>query len=427
MTGEADRLSADDARILALESAVLAGHTMKLIVLAPGTPIDLAALRLAVAARLATEPRSLERVETGPDGAPRWVQVASVDIEAHVRRREGAQGGGREELRRVVGALMSEHLDRSRPLWTLDVIGPLADGREAIVARMHHAMVDGIAGIRFIEAILLDPHDAPVHDVGTRAADTRPSGRDEWRRVPSALGRELGRPGSASPFDKRITAARELGYVAAPLDGLREIGASRPVHATINDVLLAVVAGGLHSWLGSRGHRDLRAQVPVSLHRRDEGADELGNRDSFINVDLSLEEHDPLRRLDRISAHTRTEKQLADAAVLYDVFHALARVRPADEVLTRIAGSSREFSVAVSNVPGPRVPVAVAGRRVDGLYSFAEPAAHHALRIAAVSHAGEMGIGFCTDPSAVPGVGSLADAVEESYRRLHEAALRGTP
>jgi hypothetical protein len=429
MADEEQPLSADDARILALESSVLTGHTLKLMILSPGVGLDLDALRESVSTRLSDQPRARERVDTdGPDGTPRWVAAEHFDIADHVRRRAGVECATREDLRRVVGALMSEHLDRSRPLWTLDLIGPLADGSEAIAARMHHAMVDGIAGMRFLEAILLDPHDAPMHQAGTSAADARPSRFSEWRHLPAVVERELGRPGSRSPFDKPITSARELAFVDAPLDGLKAVGASRPTHATVNDVLLAAVAGGLHSWLGAReGSRNLRAQVPVSLHRRDEGAASLGNRDSFINVDLALSEPDPLRRLDRISARTRTEKQLGDAAALYDLFHAIGRVRPADELVQRIAGSSREFSVAISNVPGPRVPVAVAGRRVDRLFSSSEPATHHALRIAAISHAGDVGIGFCTDPTALTGVEDLANAVADSYRQLHEAALGDSP
>ena len=418
-----NRLSSDDARILALESAVLTGHTMKLIVLAPGAPLDLDALRNEVEGRLSTEPRSLERVETGDDGSPRWAPSGSIDIAHHVRRWPNGRPSTREDLRLAVGKLMSEHLDRSRPLWAVDVLGPLDDGSEAIAVRLHHAMVDGIAGIRFLEAILLDPHDAPTHDVGTHAADSRPSGVAELRRLPSVVVRELGRPGSGSPFDSTVTAARELSFVTAPLSVLRDIAASRPTHTTVNDVLLAAVAGGLRSWLPPQRRRDLRAQVPVSLHQRSEQATDLGNRDSFINVDLSIAQADPLRRLDVISARTRVEKQAADAAVLYDMFHALSRVRPADQLVSKIAASSREFSVAVSNVPGPRIRVSVAGRRVDGLYSFAEPAAHHTLRITAISHENEMGIGFCTDPIATPGIETLAHAVNAALHDLQEAAL----
>ncbi|WP_382310062.1 wax ester/triacylglycerol synthase domain-containing protein [Herbiconiux sp. UC225_62] len=423
MADEGDRLSEDDARILALESAVLAGHTLKLMILAPGTPLDLEALRRSVSARLAEQPRATQRVVTDSAGEARWVPAIGFDITQHVRRRAGTECATPDDLRRILGDLMSEHLDRSRPLWTLDLIGPLADGTEAIAARLHHAMVDGIAGLRFLEGILLDPRDAPMHPVGTRASEDEDARRDEWRRMPGVVVRELVHPGSRSPFDRPITMAREVAFTAAPLDGLKAIGASRPAHATVNDVLLAVVSGGLRTWLDEHHPGlDLRARVPVSLHHRDEDTTAPGNRDSFIDVDLFLAEPDPLRRLDRISARTRTEKQRDDAALLYDLFHALGRLGRAGELAERMAGSAREFSVAISNVPGPRDPVAVAGRRVEQLFSSSEPAAHHALRVAAISNAGEVGIGFCTDPTALPRVHALADAVAASYRDLSRAA-----
>ena len=428
MTDGDRRLSVDDRRILALESTVLTGHTLKLLVLSPGVPLDLDALRASVLARIGERSRARDRVDTdGSDGAPRWVAAERFDITDHVRRRAGAECATADDLRRIVGSLMAEHLDRDRPLWTLDLIGPLADGSEAIAARMHHAMVDGIAGMRFLEAVLLDPHDAPMHLAGTNAVSVA-AGSDNWRRIAAVIGREFGRPGSRSPFDRPITGARELAFAAVPLAGLKAIGASRPEHATVNDVLLAVVAGGLRTWIGTHaGHLDLRAQVPVSLHHHDEDADAPGNRDSFINVDLDLDDADPVHRLDRISATTRVEKQSGDAAALDDLFRALSSVPLMDALAHRIANSPLEFSVAISNVPGPRGPVAVADRRVDRLFSSSEPGAHHALRIAAISHADEVGIGFCTDPTALPGIEALAAAVEEAYRHLHRAALGAAP
>jgi len=419
---EPGELSADDARILAMESAVLTGHTLKLIVLAPGEPLDLAALRASVLARIADQPRARQRIDAGgPE--PRWVEASDFDVARHVRRRAGAECATWDDLLAVVGGLMSEHLDRSRPLWTLDLVGPLADGREAIAVRMHHAMVDGIAGMRFLEAILLDPDDAPMHAAGTREADAAGPRHDAWRRLPAAVLRELGHPGAASPFDRPVTIARELAFATVPLLGLREIGASRPARATVNDVLLAVVAGGLHAWLGARGgSRHLRAQVPVSLHHRGEGTTDLGNRDSFLGVDLPLAEPDPLRRLDLIGRQTREEKQHDDPALMYDLFHALGRWGLAGEVAQRLADSSREFSVAISNVPGPRVAVSVSGRDVRDLYSSSEPAAGHVLRISAISCADEMGVGFCSDPTALPDMTGLAAAVAAAYRDLHARA-----
>ena len=281
---------------------------------------------------------------------------------------------------------MSEHLDRARPLWTLDVIGPLADGREAIAARIHHAMADGIAAIRFLDEVLWDPHrEAPAGSARSGVPSAAPPGRlAEAMRMPGAVMRELGHRGSGSPFDRPITGSRELAFTVAPLAEVRSVGAARPARATVNDVLLAIVAGGLCAWLGSGAPAPhLRAQVPVSLHHRDETAADLGNRDSFINVDLPCDERDLLVRLDKISAETRERKQLDDAQELYDLLHALGRMRHVGSAVRRYAESAREFSVSISNVPGPSVPVGVAGRKVAHLFSSSEPADHHALRISA--------------------------------------------
>jgi diacylglycerol O-acyltransferase / wax synthase len=421
-----DRLSEDDARILGLESTVVTGHTLKLVILEPGAgPLDIDDLRTAVAQRLPSQPRAMQRVDTSETG-PRWVAASGFDIRDHVRLRPSLDCGSQPDLWRAVSALMSEHLDRARPLWTFDVIGPLADGREAIAARIHHAMADGIAAIRFLNEVLWDPHqEAPATSARTGVPSAAPPGRlAEAMRMPGAVLRELGHRGSDSPFDRPITGSRDLAFTVAPLAEVRSVGAARPARATVNDVLLAIVAGGLCDWLGSGALAPhLRAQVPVSLHHRDETAADLGNRDSFINVDLPLDEADPLVRLDKISAETRERKQLDDAQELYDLLHALGRMRHVGSAVRRYAESAREFSVSISDVPGPSVPVGVAGRRVAHLFSSSEPADHHALRISAISCAGVLGIGLCTDPQALPDVAALADAIERAYVELRSAAL----
>ena len=390
---DCDRLSDDDARILGLESATITGHTLKLIVLEPGAgPLELDALRAAVARRLPREPRATQRVDTS-GSEPRWVDATDFDICHHVRRWANPDCVSQADLWRAVSGVMSEHLDRERPLWVLDVIGPLGDGRVAIAARIHHAMADGIAGVRFLEAVLWDAHldprelQDPLEDPkerprpGLRSAPAAVRSRlaDAWG-MPGAVLRELGHPGSRSPFDRPITASRELAFLVAPLADVKAIGASRPTRTTVNDVLLAIVAGGLRTWLGvgQTAAPHLHAQVPVSLHHRDEGASDLGNRDSFINVDNAVQ---------------------------------------------RVAKSAREFSVSISNVPGPPSPITVAGRKVQHLFSSSEPAAHHALRISAISCAGDIGIGLCTDPQALPDVARLAVAIENSYTELRSAAM----
>ena len=425
---DSDLLAADDARILNLESAAITGHTLKLVILDPGShPIDLDGLKATVEQRLSAQPRATQRVDTaGTD--PRWVPATNFDISDHVRRTSTPATATEADMWQIVSDLMSEHLDRNRPLWTLDVIGPLADGREAIAARIHHAMADGLACVRFLESVLFDAHqDAPPAtgpQPGQRSTDKTLTREEEVRRLPGALARELVHRHSDSPFDQPITVARELAFAVAPLAEMKRIGASRPGGATVNDVLLAIVAGGLREWLPNdpaRAH--LRAQVPVSLHHRDEGTGAAGNRDSFMNIDLPLGEADPLARLDQISTETTKRKRLDDAEEMYDLFHALSRVKRLDKVMQRLAGSASEFSFAISNVPGPANPVAVAGRTVQHLFSSSEPGAHHALRISAISCGGEIGVGLCTDPSALADIAGLAAAIDRSYAELRSATL----
>ena len=425
MTDEQGELAPDDAHILGLESDVITGHTLKLVILEAGAePLDIDALRSRVVARLESQPRARQRVDTSA-ARPRWVEATDFDIRQHVRRHPVDRGATRDDLWQVVSTLMSEHLDRERPLWTFDVIGPLDDGREAIAARIHHAMADGIAGVRFLHDVLWDPHPEAPQALGAPGvkAESHEGLLTELARMPAVLRRERGRLGSTSPLDRPITGSRELAFSVATVAEMKAIGAALPRPATVNDVLLAVIAGGLREWLGAVPH--LRAQIPVSLHHRHEEAGDLGNRDSFINVDLPLEEDDLMTRLDLIRAQTSVRKQCADAQELYDLLHALGRLPRIGRAVKRRADSSRAFSLAISNVPGPSAAIGVEGRRVENFFSSSEPAAHHALRISAISCAGTMGIGLCADPRALPGMAALAEAIDVSLAELRGAARSG--
>ena len=427
MGDQPDLLSADDARILGLESAAIAGHTLKLIVLEPAAePLDLGRLRASVDSRLGARSRGRNRVDLGPPAS--WVADDGFEIAAHVRRAEGTQGIDERGAWAAAAALMSQRLGHERPLWRFDVVGPFADGREAIVCRIHHAMADGISSVRFLREVLWDEVEAPLgggHEAGERATERRRLAA-ELARMPGAVVRELGHRASDTVLDRRIGAARELAFSAVPLAQLKAIGASLPGHVTVNDVFLAGVAGGLRGWLEHAGERlpRLRAQIPVSLHHREEGAGELGNRDSFMNVDLPIAEADPVARVLAINAQTAARKQHHDAEALYDLFHALARYKHLDRAAERLAAGPREFSLSISNVPGPGCALAVGGRAVESLYSVAEPADRHALRVSAISCSGEIGIGLCADPDAVAGVHALAAAIDESLAELG-AATRG--
>jgi WS/DGAT/MGAT family acyltransferase len=427
-----DELPVDDARLLELESDAIAGHTLKLLVLERGAqPLEISELRELVAGRLAREPRATQRVELSEGDSPRWVEDGDFDIAAHVRERD-FEGGGVDELWELAGQIMSERLDHSRPLWALDLVGPVGDGRHAIVARIHHAMADGISCMRLLDAVLWDPEPGPTAQARAHGraymGSSRATSKGRLRELvdmPGAIRRELIGHAAASPLDRQIGSGRSLAFVAASLEELKRIGGALPGHVTVNDVLLAVVAGGLGAWWREARARlpSIRAQVPVSLHSRDHRDDEIGNRDSFLNVDLPLDETDPIRRLERINAETAKRKRLGDAVELYDFFHALGRLGPLGRVVERVASGPGEFSLAVSNVPGPPTPISVAGRRVESLGSAAEPAQRHALRVSALSCAGSINVGLCTDPEALPGVERLAEGLGDALAELHTATI----
>ena len=312
-----ERLSVDDAQILRLESAAIKGHTGKVLILAPdseGRPASASRLRARISQRMGTFPRLSQRVAEPRLGLgrPAWVEVPDVDLDWHVAEPERADPLSDEELRQAVGELLSERLDHTRPLWRLDVL-PLTGGRVAVIARIHHAMADGVSAIRLAAGLLWDedstspsPHPA-VHTASP--GSVKPAQAGEARilvRLPTALWREL-RPGRDTKLDQHIGPSREVAWTSFPLERLKRIEHAAPEGATVNDVVLAVVAGGLRHWLPEVGGiaEDLRIQCPVCLHAREESAGQLGNRDSFMNVDLPIAEEDAAERLRLINAETR--------------------------------------------------------------------------------------------------------------------------
>jgi WS/DGAT/MGAT family acyltransferase len=434
-----ERLNQDDAQILRLESNVIKGHTGKVLVLAPdsqGAPLSVPALRDRVGERMTVFPRLSERV-VEPRlglGRPAWVACEEIDLDWHVAEPDRADPLSDEELRQAVGELLSERLDHTRPLWRIDAL-PLTGDRTALVGRIHHAMADGISAIRMVSGLLWDEQtDAPQPKPVANATATTPanpppkapaSDAREQRilvRLPSALWREL-RPGRDTKLDQHIGPAREVAWTSFPIERLKRIEKSAPEHVTLNDVVLAVVAGGLRSWLPQVGGiaKDLRVQCPVSLHAREEDKGQLGNRDSFMNLDLPIAEADPRERLRLINSETSERKLEHDADTLYAFFHALGRFRPLYRGLTRLTSGPRQFALSVSNVPGPRERAVVLGHAVEQFSSFAEPADRHALRVSVFSLAGELAFGLCSDPDAISNLDGLRGGLAESIAELEGA------
>ena len=420
----ARRLSGEDLRILALENETVAGHTCKVVVADGGLDLDL--LRSSIAERIHLAPELCLRLgEVG--GEPWWVPAGQVDLRAHVVGSDQPGARGEAGFRSAVAGIFAQHLDRSRPLWRIDVIPHPAAGGSALVWRLHHALADGSTFMRLASSVLWDRTPGSKLPTGPRTPP-RP-----WPAIPphpahQRLGglftaaREAPQPWLRSPFDGHIGGRRAVAFATAGLDGLRK--AARTEGATVNDAVLTVVAGGLRRWLEAHhGHLGpVRVKVPVSLHNMPLAADDdtpqPGNRDSFFCLDLPLGPADPLERLAVIRRATKARKQGHDAEHLDALMDRLARTPRLSQFVERVLAHPRSFALNVSNVPGPRQPVRVLGQPVHELYSLAEIREHHALRIAVVSLAGTLTFGLVADPTLLADVDDLAGAIEAEAAAL---------
>jgi WS/DGAT/MGAT family acyltransferase len=352
-----------------------------------------------------------------PDAS--WSDPAPVDISEHVRLAPEDQNLGA-----AVARAMSGRLDRSRPLWDLELVPDAGNGRSAIVWRVHHAMADGMTMMHWASDLLWDEPpkvSAPAKVAAPPAAASLTSAVASVARTALSLGKELRPARSRGPFGGRVGSRRQAALASCSLTDLRSIEHTAGDGVTVNDVVLAAVAGALRRWCVHHGAdlQGVRVQVPVSMHVHGPDAADLGNRDSFLFVDLPLDEPDPVARLRAVNRETRELKTHHDAEAVYDVLGTLERAAPpAARVAERFLVNPREFTLNVSNVPGPRSAVSVLGRPVSNLYSFAEIAERHPVRIAAVSLCDTMQFGVLTDPDLVPGTDTLAAGIEASVAEL---------
>jgi diacylglycerol O-acyltransferase len=406
-------------------------------------------------------PRYTMRLDAAPLGLanPVWVEDDSFDVTRHVRRSALPEPGGDAELCELVGQVMSEPLDRSRPLWQVLVVEGLSRGRTALVAKMHHALVDGIAAVDVSTVILdptaegleLGPPDEPVPAEPRRAArieqlgrlaaaqlrmprklaretvsraltlDARTAGR-QMRGAASVLG-ELARLRPTAP-DTRLNAAigrdRLFALARARLDEVKEV--RRAAEATVNDVLLAVVALMLSEYLGEEAPERAVALVPVSVRAESERG-ELGNRISTVFVDLPLR-GEPLERVREISAEMRHAKASAQVRAGALIVGATGLAPPiVSSLAVRAMSEPRLFNLVVSNVPGPQQTFYLDGVPLREVF----PAVplnprNQALSIGVVSYDGSVYFGLLADPDALPDVADAAAGIERALRELVAAA-----
>ena len=458
-----DRLTPLDVSFLYLEDPTTPMHVGSVAVFEPGEEgFDLARLVLLLRQRIAYVPRYRQRVRSVPGrlGNPVWVDDESFDLTYHVRRSALPRPGTDEQLRELVGRLMSRRLDRSRPLWEVYLVEGLQGGRFAIITKTHQALVDGVGSVD-IGQVILDPTPEPSEP----PLDTwRPGREPSWPelvagamgdlvRSPTAVldtvrtgvadltttaGRVLGtagevlavartaaRPAPESPLNVQIGEQRRFATVTTDLDEYRAI---RKAHGgDVNDVVLAVVTGALRSWLLTRGRgvqagTVLRALVPVSVRAAEDGA--LGNSVSSFVVDLPVGEPSPLIRLHQIGYAMQAHKQSGNA-VAADALVGLAGFAPPTlhSLGARVGStlSRRTFNLTVTNVPGPQTPLYAEGARMLAAFPVVPLSKGQALSIGVNSYDGCVFYGLNADRDAMRDIEVVAEGVTDALRELREA------
>ncbi len=426
-------LTSEDLAILRAESPTVAGHILKVTIVGPdagGARPDLDAVRARVEERIERAPRLRWKLRMRGRRAADWVDDAAFDVREHVLATPVAGPGAHDGLHSACARAMEERLDRSRPLWRVEVLEPLEDGGVAVILKIHHSLADGATALRLLRDVLWDPagegaggaagaeSPAPLGGLHEALRARRPG------RLPGALRREFSRSRDPSPLDGAIGSSRSVAFAAVPLGVVRRAAKELVPGATVNDAVLALVAGALRRWEEGRGDPigPLRVKVPVSLHQRNESA-VVGNRDSFFCTPLPLDEPDPVERLRRIHADTALCKRSGDPLVLDVLFRDLGRVAPPlRRMLERVTLDPRAFALNVSNVAGPAERPRVLGVPVRALYTVAEIRERHGLRVAVISMADELSFGLCADPALVGDLRPLAAGISAEAAELGERA-----
>jgi WS/DGAT/MGAT family acyltransferase len=469
-----DRLSALDASFLYLEEPTTAMHVGSVAVFEPAADgFDYERLLELVAARIAFVPRYRQRVRSVPGrlANPVWVDDEQFDLTYHVRRSALPRPGSDEQLSELVARVQSRPLDRSRPLWEVYLVEGLENGRFALLTKTHQAMVDGISAVDISQVLLDESPKTPEPKADTWKPAKEPTDAElvvaavaDALRSPGAaieafeggahdlranLGRVLGqagqllsaaartaaRPAPTSPLNADISEQRRWAMVATSLEDHRKVRAKHSRRGsrelTVNDVVLATVAGALRSWLLTRGEpvvpaTVVRALVPVSVHAgEDEVTQRAGNRIKAFVVDLPVGEPNPAVRLHQISYSMRAQAELGDA-VSADTLVGIAGFAPPTlhSLGARVASaaSRRVFNLMVTNVPGPQHPMYAAGARMLASYPVMPLAKRQAVSIGLTSYDGGVYYGVNGDRNAMPDVDVLAQCLVEALAELRETA-----
>jgi WS/DGAT/MGAT family acyltransferase len=463
-----DRLSGLDASFLHLEDGSAHMHVASCMTFSGPAP-DYDELVEAIEQRLHLVPRYRQRLAEVPfqQGRPIWVDDPHFNARYHLRHTALPSPGGDTELKRLAGRVFSHQLDRDKPLWEIwlvEGLGGEGEERFALLAKTHHALVDGVSGVdittvlfdaardpmpvapperpwvprplpsgaQLLAGALLERATAPAELArGVRATFRTPrrvlgAARDSLIGV-GALAWAGMNPAPPSPFNRPIGPHRRFTWVQGDLNRFKEI--KNALGGTVNDVVLAAVAGALGRHLRRNGHptRDLelKAMIPVSV-RADLERGALGNRVSTMYAPLPVGVTDPIARLSEVRQAMAGLKE-SGQAVGAQVITELSGFAPPTIMAqaSRLQARQRFFNLVVTNVPGPQYPLYLLGCQLEAIYPMVPLARNQALGIALMSYDGRLDFGLNADFDSVPDLEELAGDLSDSIDELAEAAGLG--
>jgi diacylglycerol O-acyltransferase / wax synthase len=394
-------------------------------------------------------------------GRPKWVDDPHLNLRYHVRSTALPSPGSEDQLKDLAGRIFSQQLDRDKPLWEAWLVEGLEDDRFAMVSKTHHALVDGISGVDII-SVLFDTSPEPAAPTGPgdrwlprplpSRAQLLGEALVERATIPAEITRSLRaivrgprrivgslrdaavgvgamawaglNPAPSSPYNKDIGPHRRFTWVRANLNDVKAI--KDALGGTVNDVVLATVAGALGKHLRRRGQNtdgfELKAMVPVSV-RHDEERGALGNRVAAIMAPLPVWCQDPVARLDIVHEELKglkTGGQAVGAQVLTDI-SGFAPHTIMDQA-SRLMSRQRFFNVVVTNVPGPQFPLYLLGRRMLDPFPMVPLAPGQAVGVALLSYDGHINFGLVGDYDLLWDLEDLAGDVEASLVELAQEA-----
>jgi WS/DGAT/MGAT family acyltransferase len=466
--GHGERLSPVDSSFLQLESAHAHMHVAWSAIFSPpegGAPPAIEHIRARVTARLGWVPRCRQRLLPAPlgIGEPRWVDDEGFDVAAHVvALSDPADPVDPQRFAVMRDALLSQPLDRARPLWQLAFVPLLADGRLGVIGRVHHAMADGAAALQIalltidIDGEGGDPAVAPwqaqeppttlqraldplmrsaelcsgaARDVVRAAKAPRAAAggalRDAGRLV-HALSHDLLPHAPGSGLNRPLGPRRTLVQHRVALGDVREV--SRGAPGTRNDVGLAAIAGALRALSIERGRppEPLKAMVPVNMRGRGDAAT-LGNRVSMTSVWLPLQLASPVERLDQVRRQTERFKDSSRPQGAQTLISGFSLLPSALRAPVLRAAQPGRFNLTISSVPGPPAALFMHGMRLDELYPVIPIAEDQTLSIGMLPYQGHLYFGLYADPDGLPEATRLAELIDAELRALRDSLAGARP